>query len=178
MTGSDRRDAIVKKIKSSSVPVPGKQLAASYDVSRQVIVQDIALIRAAGYNIISTNRGYIINDAAVTARRTFMVRHTDEQLEEELNAIVDLGGTVCNVIVDHAVYGKLEAELNITSRRKVSEFIGGIKSGKSSPLKNITSDYNYHVVEADSEETLDMIGDVLRKKGFLVENPDSRQPAQ
>ena len=107
-----------------------------------------------------------------------MVRHTDEQLEEELNAIVDLGGTVCNVIVDHAVYGKLEAELNITSRRKVSEFIGGIKSGKSSPLKNITSDYHYHVVEADSEETLDMIGDVLRKKGFLVENPDSRQPAQ
>ena len=74
---------------------------------------------------------------------------------------------------------KLEAELNITSRRKVSEFIGGIKSGKSNRYTySITSDYHYHVVEADSEETLDMIGDVLRKKGFLVENPDSRQPAQ
>ena len=118
MTGSDRRDAIVKKIKSSSVPVPGKQLAASYDVSRQVIVQDIALIRAAGYNIISTNRGYIINDAAVTARRTFMVRHTDEQLEEELNAIVDLGGTVCNVIVDHAVYGSWKRSLTLPQGEK------------------------------------------------------------
>ena len=58
MTGSRRREEIVSKIKSSEVPVPGKELAKVYDVSRQVIVQDIALIRAAGYDIISTNRIY------------------------------------------------------------------------------------------------------------------------
>ena len=169
MTGSDRRSAIVERIRNSDVPVSGKTLAAAFDVSRQVIVQDIALIRAAGYDIISTNRGYIINEPHL-ARRVFKVRHTDEQLEEELNAIVDLGGRVCDVIVNHRVYGRLEAELNITSRRKVAEFIADIKNGKSSPLKNITSDYHYHTVEADSEETLDLIGNMLREKGFLIES--------
>ncbi len=168
MTGSDRRNAIVERIRNSNVPVSGKALALEFDVSRQVIVQDIALIRAAGHDIISTNRGYIINEP-YSAKRVFKVRHTDEELEEELNAIVDLGGKVCNVIVNHRVYGRLEAELNITSRRKVAEFIADIKNGKSSPLKNITSDYHYHTVEADSEDTLDLIGEMLRKKGFLIE---------
>lgn len=168
MTGSERREAIVSRIENSEAPVSGTALAASFGVSRQVIVQDIALIRAAGYDIISTNRGYILSeDTAVS--RTFKVRHTDSQLEEELNAIVDLGGCVKNVMVNHKVYGRMEAELNITSRRKVKEFLEEIRNGKSSPLKNITSGYHYHVVEADSEETLDLIEDMLREKGFLVE---------
>ena len=51
MTGSERRTAIINQIKTSSVPVPGKALAAQFEVSRQVIVQDIALIRAAGHDI-------------------------------------------------------------------------------------------------------------------------------
>ena len=82
MTGSDRRSAIVEQIRNSAVPISGKALAAAFNVSRQVIVQDIALIRAAGHDIISTNRGYIINEPH-SARRVFKVRHTDEQLEEE-----------------------------------------------------------------------------------------------
>ncbi len=169
MTGSDRRSAIVEQIRNSAVPISGKALAAAFNVSRQVIVQDIALIRAAGHDIISTNRGYIINGPH-SARRVFKVRHTDEQLEEELNAIVDLGGKVCDVMVNHRVYGHIEAELNITSRRRVAEFIEDIKSGKSSPLKNITSGYHYHTVEADSEDTLDLIGTALEEKGFLVKS--------
>ena len=86
MTGSRRREEIVSKIKSSEVPVPGKELAKVYDVSRQVIVQDIALIRAAGYDIISTNRGYILN-APHTVTRVFKVSHTDEQMEDELYSL-------------------------------------------------------------------------------------------
>lgn len=169
MTGTERRDKIVQQIKNSDVPVSGKSLASLYEVSRQVIVQDIALIRAAGYDIISTNRGYILNEPSEVSR-IFKVQHTDEQLEEELCAIVDLGGVVENVIVNHKVYGKLEALLGISSRRKVSEFLDDIKSGKSSPLKNITSNYHYHTVSADNEETLNLIEDMLRKKKFLVEN--------
>ena len=167
MTGSERREAIVSRIENSEAPVSGTALAASFGVSRQVIVQDIALIRAAGYEILSTNRGYILNRSAVVSR-TFKVRHTDEQLEEELYSIVDLGGCVKNVMVNHKVYGHMEAPLNITSRRKAAEFIADIRRGKSSPLKNITSGYHYHVIEADSEETLDLIADMLEKKGFLV----------
>ena len=104
--------------------------------------------------------------------RIFKVKHTDDQLEEELYSIVDLGGSVKNVMVNHRVYGHMEAILNITSRRKAAEFIDDIKSGKSSPLKNITSDYHYHEVEADSEETLDMIEAMLREKGFLLEQEE------
>ena len=168
MTGSDRRKQIVDQIRNSTTPVAGKVLAAAYDVSRQVIVQDIALIRAAGYEIISTNRGYILNQPT-TVCRIFKVQHTDEQLEEELNTIVDLGGCVDNVMIHHRVYGKMEAELVLNSRRKVGAFMEDIRSGKSSPLKNITSNYHYHKVSADSEETLDLIEQELRKKGFLVE---------
>ena len=167
MTGSDRRQEILKNIKESDRPVSGSKLAKDYDVSRQVIVQDIALLRASGYDIISTNRGYVL-EGQTCAERVFKVRHTDEQLETELCTIV--GGQVKNVMVNHKVYGHIEAELGITSRRKVKEFLEDIESGKSTPLKNITSDYHYHTVTADSEETLGLIEDELRKLGFLVEN--------
>ena len=169
MTGSDRRQEILKNIKESDRPVSGSKLAKDYEVSRQVIVQDIALLRASGYDIISTNRGYVL-EGQTCAERVFKVRHTDAQLETELCTIIDLGGQVKNVMVNHKVYGHIEAELGITSRRKVKEFLADIKSGKSTPLKNITSDYHYHTVTADSEETLNLIGDELRKLGFLVEN--------
>ena len=129
--------------------------------------RDIALIRASGYDIISTNRGYIIQEPLVR-ERVFKVNHTDEQLEEELYSIIDLGGTVVNVMVNHRVYGHMEAELRINSRRKVEAFMEDIRSGKSSPLKNITSNYHYHKVAADSEETLDLIEEALRQKHFLV----------
>ena len=169
MTGYNRRQEILKNIKESDRPVSGSKLAKDYDVSRQVIVQDIALLRASGYDIISTNRGYVL-EGQTCAERVFKVRHTDEQLETELCTIVDLGGQVKNVMVNHKVYGHIEAELGITSRRKVKEFLEDIESGKSTPLKNITSDYHYHTVTADSEETLGLIEDELRKLGFLVEN--------
>ena len=169
MTGSERRDKIIATMQENRMPVPGKELASFYNVSRQVIVQDIALMRAAGYDIISTNRGYILNSPK-SVKRIFKVQHTDEQMEDELYSIVDLGGCVETVIVNHKVYGRMEAELHITSRRLAWEFLEDIRSGKSSPLKNITSNYHYHEVHADSEETLDMIENMLREKGYLVED--------
>ena len=167
MTGTERRTKIVELIQNSEKPLSGTALAKQCDVSRQVIVQDIALIRASGYDIISTNRGYIIQEPLVR-ERVFKVNHTDEQLEEELYSIIDLGGTVVNVMVNHRVYGHMEAELRINSRRKVEAFMEDIRSGKSSPLKNITSNYHYHKVAADSEETLDLIEEALRQKHILV----------
>ena len=164
MQGTERRERIIREIRESNAPVSGKKLAALYNVSRQ----DIALIRAAGYDVISTNRGYILQTPA-SVSRVFKVHHTDEQLEEELCSIIDMGGCVENVMINHRVYGHMEAELHINSRRKIIEFIADIQSGKSSPLKNITSNYHYHKVSADSEETLDMIEEVLRQKEILIE---------
>ena len=168
MNGSQRREQIVRQIQESKEPVSGKKLAELYGVSRQVIVQDIALIRTAGYDIISTNRGYILNTQKAISR-VFKVQHTDEQTEEELYEIVDLGGCVENMMEKHRVYGHMEAPLGIHSRRKAAAFIEDIKSGKSSPLKNITSNYHYHTVSAESEEILDEIEEMLRAKGFLIE---------
>ncbi len=97
--------------------------------------------------------------------RIFKVQHTDEQLEEELNTIVDLGGCVDNVMIHHRVYGKMEAELALIPGN-AGAFMEDIRSGKSSPLKNITSNYHYHKVSADSEETLDLIEQELEEKDF------------
>lgn len=169
MTGLERRTAIIDKLKKSQTPVPGKDLALQFHVSRQVIVQDMALIRAMGYDIISTNRGYLVH-APASAGRVMKVSHSDEQLEDELCTIVDFGGKIINVFINHRAYGRIEAPLNIDSRRKVAEFMEDIRSGKSRPLKNITSNYHYHRIEADSEETLDLIETALREKNYLVEN--------
>lgn len=167
MNGTERRMRILKNIKESGSPVSASRLAAAYGVSRQVIVQDIALIRAVGHQIISTNRGYILNDAS-SYSRIFKVSHTDEQMEDELTTIVDLGGDVKDVIVNHRVYGRMEAPLNINSRRKITEFMNDIKAGKSTPLMKVTSNYHYHTVEADSPETLDLIENALAEKGYLI----------
>mgnify|MGYP000417683469 CR=1 FL=1 len=157
------------QIKNSERPVSGSALARTFQVSRQVIVQDIALIRAEGNDVISTNRGYIFT-APHTVSRIFKVHHTDADLENELCGIVDLGGKVINVMVNHRVYGHIEAELNISSRRQVENFMEDIRSGKSSPLKYITFGFIiYHKVEAESEEILDMIQDMLKRRGFLIE---------
>lgn len=167
MSGSERRKEIIEQIQKSQVPVSGKKLAEAYGVSRQVIVQDVALLRAAGYDVIATNRGYILNTPSKVVR-IFKVCHSDESLEEELCTVVDLGGCVENVMVNHRVYGQIEADLQISSRRKVAEFMEGIRSGKSSPLKNITSDYHYHKISADSDEILNLIEKALADKGILV----------
>ena len=167
MNGMERRKKIVEYVHSCNKPVSGTKLAEVFGVSRQVIVQDMALIRANGCEIMSTNRGYILHLPKMVARM-FYVHHTDEELEEELCMMVDMGGKVVNVVVEHEIYGKLAAELNITSRRKVQEFVQDMKSGKSSPLKNLTSNYHAHLVEAEDEKTLDEIEEKLKEMGMLA----------
>lgn len=167
MTGEKRRQEILKSIQETSKPLSGSALAKRYQVSRQVIVQDIALLRAANYDIYSTNRGYLIHQTG-KAVRTFAVAHTDWQIEDELSLIVDNGGSVKDVVVEHDVYGRLAADLSISSRRDINEFISDIESGKSEPLKNLTSGLHFHRVEAESEEILDVIEQELKERGYLV----------
>lgn len=166
MTGEKRREEILKAIRSSDRPVSGTLLAEKFHVSRQIIVQDIALLRAANHCIISTNRGYLIQNTEIYSC-IIHVCHTDEQIEEELNLIVDAGGCVEDVFVEHAVYGKLQAPLPIRSRRDVKNFLSDIHNGKAAPLKNLTSGLHYHTIHADSAETLELIKKELLQKGFL-----------
>lgn len=168
MTGEERRERILDAIRAGEKPVSGSALAAVCQVSRQIVVQDIALLRAAGYDIVSTTRGYLLQSPQAFTR-TYCVKHENSQIEEELNAIVDMGGRVLDVYVEHSVYGRLRAELSIGSRRQVREFLDRIQNGKAQPLNNLTSGKHWHTVAADGEETLDLIGHTLRKMGYLVE---------
>ena len=167
MNTEERTSRLLSYIQESPAPVSGARLAEEFQVSRQVIVQDIALLRARNIEILSTTRGYICQKPALR-ERIFHVYHTDEQIQEELNAVVDCGGIVADVFVEHEIYGHLQAEMMVSSRRKAEEFVEDIRKGKSRPLKNITSGYHYHRVLAESEETLDVVEQELKKRGFLV----------
>ena len=167
MSGEKRREQIIEIIKNSKTPISGTALAKQVNVSRQVVVQDIALIRANGVDVISTNRGYVIGDSGRVSR-VFKVIHTSEQVEEELNLFVDFGGFVKDVFVYHKVYDVIRVDMNLKSRADVRRYIGEIASGKSSLLMNVTSGYHYHTILADDEETLDMIQEELQQKGFLA----------
>ena len=171
MSGKERREEILKILNNSEMPVAGTELAKELGVSRQVIVQDMALIRANGIEVMATNRGYVIQEAKEVSR-VFKVIHTDEQVEEELNLFVDLGGKVEDVFVYHKVYGVIKVPMNIKSRRDVRKYMEGISSGKSTNLMKLTSNYHYHTIIAEDEQTLDLIQDELQQKGFLEKLQD------
>ncbi len=167
MKAEERRKEIAGFLMSEEKPVSGGILSERFGVSRQIIVQDISVLKASGYDILSTHNGYIIRSSPL-AERVFKVFHTTEQTEDELNCIVDLGGTVVDVFVWHKVYGKIEAKLNIFSRLHVKQFIEGVRSGKSTELMNVTGGYHYHTVRADSEEHLNGIFAELKKRNYIV----------
>ena len=167
MKANDRRKAIVNLLLSSNDALSGGKLSEEFGVSRQIIVQDITVLKGSGYDILSTHNGYIIQKSPLK-ERVFKVHHTTEQTEDELNTIVNLGGTVVDVFVWHKVYGKMVAPLNIFSPMHVKQFIEGVRSGKSTELMNITGGYHYHTVRAESEEILDKISKTLEEKGFIA----------
>ena len=168
MTGAERRKKIISMMRESSNPLSGGAIGKETGVSRQVVVQDIALLRTEGYSIVATARGYVLDEPKKT-ERLYKVYHSDAQTEEELQAIVDLGGCVVDVMVNHKVYGKMCAPLNIRNRRDIQRFMNQLQEGKSAPLKNITSGYHFHRISADSEEILDEIEAALKEKEFIAE---------
>ena len=167
MKVAERRKAIVNLLLSSKEPISGGELARQFDISRQIIVQDITVLKGTGYDILSTSQGYVLQRSPL-AERVFKVKHTSEQTEDELTCIVELGGTVVDVFVWHKVYGKIEAPLNIFSKHQVKQFMEGVRTGKSSELMAITGGYHYHTVRADSEEALDRIGQILNERDYIV----------
>lgn len=167
MKAADRRKAIVNMLLSSTEPISGGKLSDEFGVSRQIIVQDITVLKGSGYGILSTHNGYIIQQSPLK-ERVFKMYHTTEQTEDELTTIVNLGGTVVDVFVWHKVYGKMTAALNIFSPLHIKQFIEGVRSGKSTELMNITGGYHYHTVRAESEQMLDEIEQALKLKSYIA----------
>ena len=167
MKAAERRKSIANLLISSDSAVPGGRLSEMFGVSRQIIVQDIAVLKASGYDILSTHSGYVIQDTPLK-ERVFKVYHTTHQTEDELSTIVELGGTVVDVFVWHKVYGKMSAPLNIFSRLHIDQFIEGVRSGKSVELMSITGGFHYHTVRAESEQILDNIEHALSAKNYIA----------
>lgn len=185
-----RRASLLDALRLADTPVSGGQLANTLNVSRQIIVQDIALLREAGASIVATTKGYVLADAAQTAAqnatqtmaqnaeqpavhldepaRTFKLHHEVEQTRDELQTIIALGGRVHSVSISHRAYGRITAPLEIANQADIERFINDIESGKSSPLSTATSGYHYHLVSAPSNEALEAIGRALADKGFLA----------
>ena len=167
MNTAERRNEILNFLQNADEPVAARKLASQFGVSRQVIVQDMAVIRAATPGILSTTRGYVIQQDSSCVRE-FKVRHESDQTAEEMNLIVDCGGRICNISISHRVYGRVSAEMDIRSRQDVNKFITALNNSNSSALSNATSGYHYHLVEAASEERLDLIEEQLKKAGLLA----------
>lgn len=171
MDGDTRRIKILEILNHEEQPIPGNELAKRMSVSRQVIVQDIALLRAVNKNILSTNKGYVLYSGIEKApkyRRIMKVRHEVEEIADELYTIVDFGGKVLDVVVEHEIYGQITVDLILANRQDVDEFVKNTKEKRTKPLNHLTEGVHFHTVEADSEEILDNVERNLEKKGYLI----------
>ena len=168
----DRKESLIQLLKEAQKPMNGKSLAEYFHVTRQIIVQDIAVLRANGAPILSTNRGYIYkeNKANPFVHKLFKVKHKEEDMEQELLAIVDNGGRVQNILIDHPVYGEIETLLKLSCRRDVEHFLNQANSSDFRPLSELTDGIHYHLVEAESKQDLHYIEETLDQLGYLVKD--------
>ena len=168
----DRKESLIQILKEAQKPLNGQSLAEHFHVNRQIIVQDIALLRASGAPILSNNHGYIYKESKANTfvHKLFKVKHKEEDMEQELLAIVDNGGRVQNILIDHPVYGEIETLLKLSCRRDVEHFLNQANSSEFRPLSELTDGIHYHLVEAESKQDLHYIEEALDKLGYLVKD--------
>ncbi len=167
-----RHKQILEVLKTASEPVNGSSLAEQMEVSRQIIVQDVAILRARGHEIIATPRGYLLPSGMSQQQQTILaVKHTPQETEKELNILVDNGLTVIDVVVEHSIYGELRGNLMLSSRRDVQEFMDSLKDQGASLLSSLTGGSHLHTVQYRSDDDLQAAIQKLRKHELLSEDP-------
>ncbi|MFC7063307.1 transcription repressor NadR [Halobacillus seohaensis] len=170
---NERREQILFHLKRSNEPLKGSSLAEQMQVTRQVIVGDVSLLKASGEPIIATSQGYVyITDSTdhLPYKQSIVCRHEAEQTEEELNILVDHGVHVLDVIVEHPVYGDLKARLGVSNRRDVKKFIERVKSSEATFLLELTGGIHTHTIAASQQEALHDAVEELAKKGILLDS--------
>ncbi len=169
--GINRRQAILTYLENKTTPVNGTELSKHFNVSRQVIVQDIALLRAEQSNIISTNKGYLLFNPQERSgyKAVIMVRHSAQDTLEEMRSIVDFGGSMLDLFIEHDLYGIIRVDLVINTMQDAEDFCEKLRNSTSRPLKDLTEECHYHTIMAPSEKAMEMIKKDLKEKGFLCE---------
>lgn len=171
METKERREEILKILNRLDKPVKGMDIAEKFGVSRQVIVQDVAVLRAKGEKILATPQGYLIPKAYESSKliKTIACKHsTNEEIEEELDIILSYGGKILDVLVEHPLYGEIKSQLQIASRYDLKEFISNLEKYKAEPLSSLTDGVHIHTIEVENEEKFAKIKEKLLEKNYLI----------
>ena len=165
MSSNERREKLLQILKKSDKPVKGSELSAELQVSRQVVVKDIALLRASGLEIIATSNGYIVLDSVKNEFKIKCKNHNSDDVQ----TIIDLGGKVKDVIVEHPTYGVLKADLNVATNRDLRNFMQKAATNEFKQLSVLSPDYHIHTIEVDNDEIFEEIQKELKLKNILFE---------
>jgi len=167
--GPDRRRKLMERLGARKGPIAGNELARQFRVSRQCLVQDVAILRAHGEEILSTPRGYRLPSAKPDGHRAVIAcKHGPERTLEELNILVDYGVKVLDVVVEHPLYGELRGALMIESRADVLEFLRRRRVTKASLLSSLTGGVHLHTLEASRPEMIAKAKAQLHARGILL----------
>lgn len=170
MESEERKIEIINMLRKSEKPIKGMEVAERLGVSRQVIVQDIAILRAGGEDIIATPQGYLMQkNGEGKLIKTIVCKHSGyDEIEDELNTIVDMGGKVIDVIVEHPLYGEIKSPLMISSRLDVADFKKNLIETQAEPLSSLTDGVHIHSIEIEDERAYEKIKDALKDKKYLI----------
>ncbi|MDI2588229.1 transcription repressor NadR [Psychrobacillus sp. NEAU-3TGS] len=172
LKGAERRNWILSYLVEQEQPVTGSDLAKQANVSRQVIVNDITLLKATNVPIVSTSQGYMLmqnKEAGAYVQKKVACNHQSKDSEDELQTLVDVGVTVESVTVEHPVYGEITSSIMVSNRHDVEMFLKKVRETEASFLLELTSGIHLHLLSAPSEEVLNRGIEALRKKGYLIE---------
>ncbi|WP_397539451.1 transcription repressor NadR [Rummeliibacillus pycnus] len=171
LLGEERRAFLLDLLKTEGKAITGTEFAQRTNVSRQVIVNDIALLKARNEPIVATSQGYIYFNQKASVQifeRQIAAYHTSDQTEEELNTLVDAGITVKDVTVEHPVYGEITANIMVKNRYDVQQFMNKLQETNASPLMALTDGAHLHTISAPTEAQLDLAEKLLIEKGYLL----------
>ena len=168
--GQKRREIILEELSKATKNVNATQLAEKFGVSRQIVVGDIALLRASGIDIVSNSRGYRLNKKSTGLLETKLaVKHCPDQVEEELRLIVENGGAVVDVIIEHELYGEIKGTVDIKNDDEVTAFLNKVEQEHATLLSSLTDGIHLHTIQYPNEETLVKIKQALSRAGILLE---------
>ena len=168
MSSKKRREDIVKMLVDENRAIKGTELASLFAVTRQIIVKDIAILRAEGKNIIATPDGYIFNKDINKVKCIIAVNHDSNKTIEELEIVVKYGGIIEDVIIEHPLYGEIRGNLMIKNLNDLNRFEVEFINKDIKPLSDLTNGIHLHTIAADTEDDIKSIKKELGEKGFLL----------
>lgn len=164
-----RRDKIIEYLDRAESAITGSFLSENLGVSRQIIVQDIAILRANGKDIKATPSGYTLNKKDMGIIKRVAVKHSSDNIKEELEIFINSGAKIIDVIVEHPVYGEIKGNLNIKNNTELNDFLKKSERNSAKMLSELTEGVHIHTVSFDNEKNYEVLIEKLKEKNYLLE---------